>query len=200
MNFLAHVFLSHHSPEAILGAMLGDFVKGSVGAEYPPAVREAIVLHRTIDRFTDAHPIPYAARALVSPARRRFAPILIDVFYDHFLARYWADYCTVPLPQFAQQVYDVLRANRAILPPRLQIVAPRMVANDWLTAYAELPGVDAAVNGIARRLERYPRAAALHGAAEELERHYARFERDFRTFFPQLTAYAASLLGDKQAA
>jgi acyl carrier protein phosphodiesterase len=75
-----------------------------------------------------------------------------------------------------------------------------MAADDWLTAYAELPGVDAAVNGIARRLGRYPRAAVLHGAAQELERHYALFERDFRTFFPQLTAYTATLISNKQAA
>lgn len=200
MNYLAHVFLSRHSPEAILGAVLGDFVKGPVPGEYSLAVRAAILLHRSIDRFTDAHPIPNAARALVSPARRRFAPILLDVFYDHFLARHWAEHCAVPLPQFTRQVYDVLRAHHAILPPRLQLVAPRMAANDWLAAYAELPGVDAAVNGIARRLGRYPRAAVLHGAVQELERHYARFAQDFRAFFPQLSAYTATLINNKQAA
>src|SRR5688572_11794852 len=107
MNYLAHALLSHQSAEAILGALLGDFVKGPVGAEYPPAVRDAIHLHRLIDRYTDSHPVVLSSRRLVSDARRRFAPIMIDMFYDHFLARHWSDYCDTPLRQFARQVYDV---------------------------------------------------------------------------------------------
>ncbi len=189
MNYLAHVFLSQQSPEAMLGAVLGDFVKGPVGTDYPPAIREAILLHRHIDRYTDAHPLHHASRALISPARRRFAPVLIDIFYDHFLARHWTDYSAVPLSQFAQQVYAVLLANRSSLPERLQRAAPQMAASDWLNAYAGLAGIDAALNGIARRLGRYPRAAVLIGAVEELERHYVDFEQQFRDYFPQLIAY-----------
>ncbi len=186
MNYLAHVFLSCDSAEAILGALYGDFAKGAHDVEYPAAIADAIRLHRAIDRYTDAHPIPCASRALVSPVRRRFAGILTDVFYDHFLARHWQDYCELPLPMFAHQVYAVLLAHQEQLPPRLRYVAPRMAANDWFGAYAELRGIDAAVNGIARRLEHYPRAAALRGGVAELERHYAAFEAHFREFFPLL--------------
>jgi acyl carrier protein phosphodiesterase len=186
MNYLAHTFLSHHSSDAVLGAILGDFVKGPLDATYPSAVREAILLHRAVDRYTDAHPIPLTARLLVSAPRRRFAPILIDVFYDHFLARHWDDYCDVPLPQFAEYVYEVLRVRCHELPERLQFVAPRMAADDWFGAYADLDGIDAAVNGIARRMQRFPRAAALRGGVEELRANYAAFEHDFQRFFPQL--------------
>jgi acyl carrier protein phosphodiesterase len=192
MNYLAHTLLSHHSPEAILGAMLGDFSKGTADARYPHAVREAILLHRAIDRYTDAHPVPLASRTLVSPARRRFAPILVDVFYDHFLARHWNDYCEVPLPQFAEHVYDVLLSRKAELPERLQYVAPYMAADDWFGAYAELDGIDAAVNGMAWRMRRFARAAALRGGVEELRLNYAAFEHDFRSFFPQLMHHAVA--------
>ena len=190
MNYLAHTLLSRHSPEAILGAVLGDFVKGALDARYPRAVREAILLHRAIDRYTDSHPLPLASRKHVSPARRRFAPILVDVFYDHFLARHWNDYCEVPLTQFAAHVYQVLLSHRAELPERLQYVAPRMAEHDWFGAYAEIDGIDSAVDGIAWRLRRFPRAAALRGGVEELQHHYDAFERDFRDFFPQLMQHA----------
>jgi acyl carrier protein phosphodiesterase len=191
MNYLAHTLLSHQSAEAILGAVLGDFVKGPLGADYPPAVRDAIGLHRAVDRYTDAHPVVLSSRRLVSDARRRFAPIMVDVFYDHFLARHWSDYCDVPLHRFAHQVYEVLQAHRAVVPERLQRVAPRMAADDWLNAYAEVAGMQAAINGIARRLHRFRRAAVLHGGADELIQHYAAFERDFRLFFPELRRHVA---------
>lgn len=191
MNYLAHAFLSRHSPEAILGAVYGDFVKGSVTTEFTAGIRDGIVLHRAIDRYTDSHPIPAASCALVSTPRRRFAPILIDVFYDHFLARHWRDYCEQPLAEFAQEVYAVLLAQHEQLPAPLQLVAPRMAANNWLCAYAEVSGIDAAVNGIARRLERYPRAAVVRGSVEELERHYGALEQHFGEFFPQLIRHVA---------
>ncbi len=199
MNYLAHAFLSQQSPEAILGALLGDFVKGEVGSEYPTTVRDAILLHRRIDRYTDAHPLHRACCAMISPPRRLFAPVLVDMFYDHFLARHWADYHPLPLTQFAQQVYAVLLAHQAELPPRLQWVAPRMAADDWLSAYAQVPGIEAALDGIARRLGRYRRAAALHGAIDELTLHYVDFERHFRDYFPQLIAHTQTLT-PKQAA
>jgi acyl carrier protein phosphodiesterase len=186
MNYLAHTFLSRHSPDAILGAMLGDFVKGPLDTTYTRPVREAILLHRAIDRYTDAHPVTLSSHTLIAPARRRFAPVLVDMFYDHFLARHWNDYCDIPLAQFAEHVYDVLLAQSERLPKRLQLVATRMAGNGWLTAYAELSGIDAAVNGIARRLQRFPKAAVLRGGAEELKNNYAAFEHDFRQFFPQL--------------
>jgi acyl carrier protein phosphodiesterase len=190
MNYLAHALLSRHSPEAILGALLGDFVKGPLDTRYSSAVREAILLHRAIDRYTDAHPVALASRARVGPERRRFAPILVDVFYDHFLARHWSDYCEIPLAQFAAQVYQVLLGHRAELPERLQVVAPRMAAHDWFSAYAEIGGIAAAVDGIAWRLRRFPRAAVLRGGVDELTCHYRDFEGDFRSFFPQLMQHA----------
>ena len=192
MNFLAHVFLSRQSPQTIVGAMLGDFVKGPIDDRYPPPIRDAIALHRAIDRYTDTHDIPRVSRARMSPARRFFSAVLVDVFYDHFLARDWRRYCDIPLPVFARQVYDALAAQRADLPPRLQWAATRMAADDWLTAYGEIAGINAAVNGIAYRLRRFRRAQVLVGSVEELEQHYAGFEDDFRVFFPQLMRYVAT--------
>lgn len=195
MNYLAHVYLSHRSPDAIVGAILGDFVKGREVRGWNEQVRLAIEQHRAIDGYTDRHPVVVASRTLISAERRRFAGVLVDIFYDHFLARHWSRYHDQPLPCFTRRVYDALLPQRAQLPPRLQSILPGMAVNDWLASYAELRAVDYALNGIARRL-RYPdRARVLHAAVGELERNYAALEDHFERFFPQLREFAAGRVG-----
>lgn len=190
MNYLAHVLLCGPAPEAITGALLGDFVKGRLDGRFAPAVAAAIAQHRAIDRYTDGHVCVRESRRLVSAARRRFAPILVDVFYDHFLARHWSRFCRTPLADYTRHVYAVLLAQRHTFPERLQRLLPPMCRDDWLGSYGELRAVEAALNGIARRFARPERARALAGAVEELVREYARFEQHFLEFFPQLMRMA----------
>jgi acyl carrier protein phosphodiesterase len=190
MNYLAHALLSGNSDAAITGGLLGDFVKGRLDGRFDTEVTEAIVLHRAVDRFTDAHAIPHASRALISPARRRFAGVLVDVFYDHFLARHWSRYCDIALEDFTAHVYAILLPQRDGFPERLRHVLPHMAANDWLASYAELWAVNAALNGIARRFQRFPRAIVLVDAVIELETNYREFEEHFLAFFPELMRYA----------
>jgi len=190
MNYLAHAFLSRSSPELLIGGMLGDFVKGRERLQlYSPVVRTGILLHRAIDRYTDAHPTVSASCTLISPARRRFAGILVDVFYDHFLARHWQRYDDLPLEEFTRQVYATLLPHSASYPERLQRILPHMAADDWLASYAEIESVDAALHGIARRFQRYPRAVALADGVQELIRHYAAHEQYFLDFFPELLGF-----------
>jgi len=192
VNYLAHVFLSHQTPDAIVGAMLGDFAKGRLAEPWNEAVREAVRLHRAIDRYTDRHPLVQASRACISPARRRFAGVLVDIFYDHFLARHWSRYHGLPLTEFTRGVYAALLPHRAAFPPRLQRALPWMVRDDWLAAYANVSAVDAALHGLARRF-RYPeRAQPLRDGVAELQRNYGALEAHFLDFFPQLQAYVAS--------
>jgi acyl carrier protein phosphodiesterase len=194
MNYLAHAFLSRSSPELLIGGLLGDFVKGALGERYTPGVRTGILLHRAIDRYTDAHASVRASCALVSPARRRFAAILVDVFYDHFLARHWQRYSEQPLADFTRHVYATLLPQLASYPERLQFILPRMAANDWLASYAEVESVDAALHGIARRFQRYPRAAVLADGVQELRDNYLALEQCFLTFFPQLLGFVETEL------
>jgi acyl carrier protein phosphodiesterase len=191
MNYLAHALLSHATPELLIGGILGDFVKGTVTDQYPPEVRAGILLHRAIDRYTDAHPLVHASRARISPDRRRFAAVLVDVFYDHFLARHWSRYSEQPLAEFTRQVYSTLTPHAAGFPERLQRILPHMATNDWLASYARPEAIDAALHGIARRLARFPRAAVLRDGVQELTQNRAALENDFLAFFPELRRYAA---------
>ncbi|MFN7929471.1 MAG: ACP phosphodiesterase [Blastocatellia bacterium] len=183
MNYLAHAFLAGDSPQALVGALLGDFVKGAAKNNYAPLIQRNIELHRRIDAYTDAHPIVRAAKPLIASERRRFAGILLDIFYDHYLAKHWARFSPVALPTFTQQVYAALHAHHALLPERLQKMLPYMQSEDWLASYAQIAWIEVTLARVARRLR--PGNALASGSAE-LQQHYTRFETDFLTFFPDL--------------
>ncbi len=191
MNYLAHAFLARATPALLTGGLLGDFVKGRLDDRYPPEIRAGIAQHRAIDVFTDAHNLVHASRALMAPERRRFAGILVDVFYDHFLARHWERYAATPLERFTADVYATLWPQRGGFPERLQRILPWMRADDWLAGYADLGGVDASLRGMSRRF-RYPeRAQPLARGIDDLTAHYAELERHFLEFFPELERFAA---------
>jgi acyl carrier protein phosphodiesterase len=189
VNFLAHLLLSPPTPDGRLGGLLGDFVKGPLEqAGYPPSVTQAIRLHRRVDSFTDTHPAVRAARSLVSPARRRFAGILVDVFFDHLLARRWECWHAAPLPQFADLVYGELACTLHPVPPRFAAMAQIMAAQDWLGSYASTDGVSLALE---RMSHRSPATAPLAGGGEELHGTFDGFERAFESFFPDVLAMVA---------
>jgi len=189
MNYLAHLFLSEPDDDALLGSLMGDFVKGPLDGRYGEAITRAIALHRKIDSFTDAHPVVHASKSRMSAARRRYAGIMVDMFYDHFLARHWTRYSAEPLAGFCRRVYGLLSARQDILPESLQRLAPRMAETDWLGSYAEVESIRIALDRIGRRLSRENR---LLGSADELVANYAPLESDFHAFLPEALRFARS--------
>jgi len=157
--------------------------------EWPLAIRAEIVRHRRIDQYTDAHPAVAAARGLFDAAGlRRYAGILLDVYFDHCLARDWARWNETPLEDFTARVYDVLHGHHHALPPRLRMIAPRMAAHDWLGSYSERASVDHAVRGIATRLSR--NGDKLVACLDVLRAEEAGIGIAFEAFFPDLVESA----------
>ncbi len=187
MNYLAHLYLSEPHEEAWLGSLMGDFVKGPLDDRYGTGITRAIAMHRKIDVFTDAHPVVLRSKSRMSAERRRYAGIMVDVFYDHFLARHWQDFHEEPLAEFTGRVYRVLERYRTILPERLQRMAPMMMQWDWLGSYAEIGSIYTALNRMGQRLRRENR---LMNSADELLANYAHLEADFRDFLPEVKRYA----------
>ncbi|MNK73918.1 Acyl carrier protein phosphodiesterase [compost metagenome] len=186
MNYLAHLHLGGQRPGQLLGSLYGDFVKGRLQGQFAPEIEGAIQLHRSIDVFTDRHPQVDVALSRFSLTRRRYAGIVLDVFFDHCLARDWTLYADRPLELFTSDVYRVLSSERQ-LPERLAKIAPYMVANDWLGSYQEFEVLEQVLRGISRRLTRPEELAA---AMQELRRLYEPLSEDFRLFYPQLQDFA----------
>ena len=189
MNFLAHLYLARHSDDALLGAMLGDFVGTSGLDRWNAEVRREILLHRRIDSYTDQHPAVREARALFPEGRRRYAGILLDVYFDHLLARDWPRYHPVDLDRFNARFYGLLLARIHELPENLRAIAPSIARHDWLGSYRERDSVDHAVRRIATRLSR--NGDKLVDCLPLLREHEDAVAGRFEDFFPELQAYVA---------
>lgn len=188
MNFLAHLLLGPHEAQQAVGSLLGDFVKGPMSSiELPEPVLEGIWLHRQIDGFTDRHELVARSKARVSPQRRRYAGIMVDMFYDHLLARHWQRFSGQSLDEFTGQMYQAVRMQEALLPERARTVLLRMAKEDWLSSYAELANMHTALNNMSRRLRP---GNALKGSVCELEQEYENFETDFLAFMPEVIEFA----------
>lgn len=187
LNYLAHLYLADPTDDSLIGNLLGDFVKGRPGGHYSDEVVAGILFHRKIDVFADAHLIMRTSRGRIAPRMSRFSGIIIDVCYDHFLARHWNRYSNQDLTVFVQHVYHVLQKNRLILPDRLQRILPYMISEDWLGRYIEIKRVGVTLDRITRRLTHGER---FKGAIAEVEKNYDDLECDFLDFFPDLLGYA----------
>jgi acyl carrier protein phosphodiesterase len=193
MNYLAHLHLGGQRPAQLLGSLYGDFVKGPLPGRFTPELEASIQLHRSIDSFTDAHPLVKQSLARFPSERRRYAGIVLDVFFDHCLARDWALYAQQPLDAFTANVYRVL-ADEPELPERLALIAPRMAAHDWLGSYRDFEVLEQVLGGISRRLSR---PEGLAGAMHELQALYRPLSADFAEFYPLLQDFAQAALAER---
>jgi acyl carrier protein phosphodiesterase len=189
MNYLAHIYLADKGDEKLLiGNFLGDFVRKVEEPDYEEIIRQGIHMHRKLDSFTDSHPIFLISRRRVSSLNRRFAGILIDMFYDHYLARNWGEYSTYSLEDYTQRFYDILNRNNSILPDKLKRMMPYLIEDNWLLSYREISGMEQAVNNIARRFAHSRHT--MHNPIQELINNYEQLEHDFKAFFPQAIEHA----------
>ncbi len=187
MNYLFHLYLAEPTEVSLLGGMLGDFVKGRLDDRWPEGIRRGIERHRGIDSFAQGNAVIRHSLRRIDPAYRHCRPVLIDVFYDHFLAKNWPRHADIPLERFAQRFYQILETHHDLLPPALQRIAPRMIAGRWLESYRDLNTVEIVLQRLAERLSR---PTPLAQGAAELRRHYREFEEDFNAFLPQAVAHA----------
>lgn len=188
MNFLAHAFLAGAAPADQLGGLMGDFVKGPLPAGLPDDIAAGVRLHREIDVFAESDPAFQRSRARVSAVRRRVSGVMVDMFYDHFLARHWPDFHPEPLEVFTTRMYRLMSEHGALLPPRLAAILPRMRESDWLGSYESSETIAMALDRMALRLSR---ANPLTGSGAELLADYAGFEADFREFMTAAQAFAS---------
>lgn len=197
MNFLAHLALAGPSDASRIGNLLGDFEKGtpaSIRERLPAPIVEGIVMHRHIDRFTDSHPVFHQARLLLAPERRRFAGIIIDIYFDHLLNKHWASYHPGTVPEFTREIYQTFDRHPDWLGPRLGPLVPRIKREDWLAAYSTMDGIDLTLHRVASRS---PRLSAIATATPDLIAGKEALEALFLRFYPEIRQYAAELLGKK---
>jgi acyl carrier protein phosphodiesterase len=187
MNFLAHLYLSGPNPKIKVGNFIGDFVKGrSFINHFETGIAQGIELHRAIDYFTDHHPVVQESKNRLRPKYRHYSGVIVDVFYDHFLASNWKDFSEESLANFAAQSYQIIEEHKTILPEEVKGMMPYMVSGNWLLNYSKIEGIHRALSGISRRTS-FP--SKMEEAAEDLKQNRSGFEQEFNLFFPELQKF-----------
>jgi acyl carrier protein phosphodiesterase len=192
MNFLAHIYLSGQNPKIMVGNFIGDFVKGrNLMEQFEPDIVKGIELHRSIDDFTDHHPVVLKSKVRLRAKYRHFAPVIVDIFYDHFLARYWKNFHSRSLEEFTIVSYAIIQSEWSILPAGVRQMLPYMIKQNWLLQYEELAGIERVLKGMAQR-SRFD--SKMDESIHELKQYYSEFRADFEVFFPDLIQHANQYL------
>ena len=187
MNLLAHAHLSGNNNDILLGNFIADAVKGNKKLNYKTKIQQGFALHHKIDEFTDDHPIVKQSIERVKPHFSRFSGVVMDIYYDHYLARNWHDYDQRDLPVFAAHVYGILKRNVFILPFRTKRLLPFLISQNWLIAYADFTGLQHVFNGMDRKTGRI---SGMDHAVDVLKQNYDELYDDFRLFYPELMEFA----------
>lgn len=187
MNFLAHIYLSFDHPGISIGNFMADGLKRQRLEHFPTDFQKGVMLHRTIDEFTDQHPIFKKSCKRIFKVHGHYSRVIVDIFYDHFLALKWANYHSLPLEVFAQDFYTLLDNYFEELPLKTQHLFPYMKKQNWLVAYKKIEGIDQILKGMQRRTKF---SAKLDEASKDLVMHYTDFENDFDTFFKELIIFS----------
>lgn len=176
MNFLAHAFLAGDDPALIVGGVVGDWIKGPLPGPLPPDLAHGVALHRAIDSHAETHPAFRASRARISPARRRYSGVVVDILYDHLLANRWHQFHPQALEDYCARVYRLIDERLPDIPPAAHPALKRMAAEDWLSSYRHLDGIA----DVLARMSRYARQPnPLRHAEQEYLADPAGFAADF---------------------
>lgn len=196
MNFLAHIYLSGNNEFITIGNFIADGVRGKKYQKYSKEIQIGILLHRQIDTFTDAHKTVRKSTKRLHKNYGHYSGVIVDILYDHFLAKNWKNYSDIPLEKYVNNFYDSLQDNFEILPSRIQKMMPYMLADNWLLSYASVEGITKVLEGMNRRTDN---KSKMNLAVNELLKYYNEFELEFTSFFNELIVFSNQKLNELTA-
>lgn len=186
MNFLAHIYLSGNNDLIKIGNFMADGIRGKDFESYPLEIQKGILLHREIDTYTDAHPIFRQSTKKLHEKYHHYAGVIVDVFYDHFLAKNWKNYSDEKLEEFVERFYQSLYDNNTMLSERTKEIMPYMIKHNWLVSYQTVEGINRILTQMDHRTKN---ESKMRFATNELSEFYIEFENEFANFFEELRIY-----------
>lgn len=191
MNFLAHIYLSGNNDLIKIGNFMADGIRGNKYENFPPEIQKGITLHRAIDTFTDAHPLFRLSTKRLHQRYHHYAGVIVDVFYDHFLAKNWKNYSDENLEDYIARFYQSLHDNIDSLSEKTIKIMPYMINQNWLLCYQTVEGIGRILNQMDCRTGY---KSKMQFATEELKNHYSEFEQEFTEFFEELRSFSQEKL------
>jgi acyl carrier protein phosphodiesterase len=193
MNYLAHLYLSGNNHELMIGNFIADHVKGKQIELFDEEIVKGIKLHRLIDEFTDTHKVVEQSKIRLRSEFGKYSPVIVDVFYDHYLAIKWELYHHEELAVFADNFYLLLTNNHQRLPIRTQQMIQFMIPQNWLVNYQTIAGIDKTLTGMSKRTKF---ESKMDIAAIYLDKYYSEFEQEFNEYFEELRTYVSVVGGE----
>lgn len=193
MNFLAHIHLSGENEFIKIGNFMADGVRGKQYENFPQEIQKGILLHRAIDTFTDAHPLFRQSTKKLHSRYHHYAGVIVDMYYDHFLAKNWSDYHPESLAIYSEKFYQSLLDNHSILTSKTQHLLPYMMEYNWLVNYQSVPGLEGILSQMDRRTKNQ---SLMRFATEELVAHYDEFEAEFSLFYKEVQLFSKNKLNE----
>lgn len=187
MNYLAHAYLSGDNEEILIGNFIADAVKGKAMDNYSEGIRNGIILHRAIDDYTDSHRLHKISRQRLHPKYGHYAGVMIDIYYDHFLAKNWSRYSSKKLVDYTEEVYSLLGKHSSELPDKMNYMLQYMIPQNWLLNYSRFDGLGRVFRGMANRTKF---ESNMENGVEDLQAGYIDFEAEFTKFFPDLEEFS----------
>ena len=191
MNFLAHIYLSGDSDLIKIGNFMADGVRGNKHLELQSEIQKGIILHRSIDTFTDANPIFRKSTKRLHANYHHFSGVIVDVFYDHFLAKNWSLYSDEKLEEYVANFYYSLAIHNDLLTEKAQMMKPYMIQQNWLLSYQTIDGIEKILSQMDNRIKR---ESNMRFSVQELRLFYSDFEDDFTVFFNDLRTHSSEIL------
>jgi acyl carrier protein phosphodiesterase len=186
MNFLAHTYLSGDNSLIRIGNFMGDWIKGNEFKKYPDDIQKGVLIHRSIDYYTDNHPIVKQSKNRFNEKYHKYSGILIDVYYDHFLAREWENFSSVPYPEYLLKLKEDLMKDMVHFSDEIQEFIPRFMNYGWMASYATIDGIQKVLTGMVKHTSLPDKT---DDALEIFEMYYNDFRQEFYDYFPQLVDY-----------
>ena len=185
MNFLAHLYLSKNDTNIMIGNFIADHIRGNNYEGFSKEIQQGIFLHREIDTFTDAHAIVRKSKRRLHERYRHYDGVIIDIFYDYFLAKNWSEYSAIPLDVYTDSINQLFNEISAELPVKSQNFIKYMIEYNILFNYQFKDGIERVLKGMNSRTKG---KSKMDLAIEDLRNLEVEFEEDFTLFFKDLIA------------
>ena len=193
MNYLAHIYLSGNNDLLKIGNFMADSIHGNKYNQFHPEIQKGILLHREIDTFTDANSIYRQSKHRLHEKYGHYSGVIMDIVYDHYLAKNWSNYSEVKLDDYAADFYKLLNKNESLLTDKIKNMIPYMVEQNWLVSYASLAGLEVILFQMDYRTKH---RVNMQEAIVEVHEFYTEFENEFSLFFEELQNHCKEKLAE----
>lgn len=194
MNFLAHTFLSGSNEDILIGNFMADFINSSKWDHLPAEIQLGIQLHRGIDQFTDKHPMVRMGVKRLNSVHGKYAPVVIDIIYDHLLAVEWLHFSEINLRMHVDRSYQSFIEKKVYFPASLRNRIDRMIKDDFLFRYKSKEGFERSLSFMDRRTK-FPSRFVL--ASEQLYNEWDYFRKEFHAFMPEIIQFTMDFIHDQ---